>query len=89
MNRTATLIYKGGRLGIQEGDYKLIYWYEDGKKELYNIRTDIGETDNIAESFPLLTKQLSELLSDKLRSVGAQRPFFISTGEPCPWPDGR
>ena len=79
----------GATCTIRQGDYKLIYWYEDGKKELYNIRTDIGETDNIAESFPLLTKQLSELLSDKLRSVGAQRPFFISTGEPCPWPDGR
>lgn len=79
----------GATCTIRQGDYKLIYWYEDGKKELYNIRTDIGETDNIAESFPLLTKQLSELLSDKLRSVDAQRPFFISTGEPCPWPDGR
>ena len=79
----------GATCTIRLGDYKLIYWYEDGKKELYNIRTDIGETDNIAESFPLLVKQLSELLSDKLRSVDAQRPFVISTGEPCLWPDGR
>ena len=79
----------GATCTIRLGDYKLIYWYEDGKKELYNIRTDIGETDNIAESFPLLAKQLSELLSDKLRSVDAQRPFIISTGEPCLWPDGR
>ena len=79
----------GATCTIRQGDYKLIYWYEDGKKELYNIRADIGETDNIAESFPLLTKQLSELLSEKLRSVDAQRPFFLSTGEPCLWPDGR
>ena len=35
------------------------------------------------------TKQLSELLSEKLRSVDAQRPSFLSTGEPCLWPDGR
>ena len=74
---------------IRRGDYKLIYWYENGRKELYNIRTDIGETNNIAESLPALTEELSRLLSEKLRSVGAQRPSFISTGELTLWPDGR
>ena len=79
----------GPACAIRQGDYKLIYWYEDGRKELYNIHTDIGETHNLAETFPQLTKRLCKLLSEKLRSVGAQRPFFITTGEPCPWPDGR
>ena len=79
----------GATCTIRQGDFKLIYWYEDGRKELYNIRTDIGETNNIVETFPMLAEELSLLLSEKLCSMGAQRPSFISTGEPCPWPDGR
>ncbi len=74
---------------IRQGDYKLIYWYEDGRKELYNLLTDIGESENLADSMPDLTQQLSSLLAEKLRSIDAQRPAYISTGEPCPWPDGR
>lgn len=74
---------------IRQGDYKLIYWYEDGKKELYNIRTDIGESENLVDYMPLLTEQLSSQLAEQLRSVDAQRPCFTATGVPCPWPDGK
>ncbi|MBQ3576024.1 MAG: sulfatase-like hydrolase/transferase, partial [Coprobacter sp.] len=74
---------------IRRGDYKLIYWYEDGTKELYNIRTDIGETKNLAKTHPLKTKRLSKYLSEELRKYNAQRPSFKSTGELCPWPDGK
>jgi arylsulfatase A-like enzyme len=27
---------------IRDGDYKLIWFYEDGKKELYNLKKDVG-----------------------------------------------
>lgn len=74
---------------IRRGDYKLIYWYEDGTKELYNIRTDIGETKNLTKTHPLKTKRLSKYLSEELRKYNAQRPSFKSTGELCPWPDGK
>ncbi|MBR2475687.1 MAG: sulfatase [Bacteroidaceae bacterium] len=74
---------------IRRGDYKLIYWYEDGTKELYNIRTDIGETKNLVKKYPLRTKRLSKYLSNELRKYNAQRPSFRSTGELCPWPDGK
>lgn len=74
---------------IRRSDYKLIYWYEDGKKELYNLRTDIEESENLVAAQPFKTKRLSKLLSKKLREAEAQRPSFKSTGELCPWPDGK
>ena len=58
-----------------------------GKKELYDIPSDIGETRNLAGKYPKVVKQLSENLGQFLRSSGAQRPSFKSTGKPCPWPD--
>lgn len=79
----------GATCSIRKGDYKLIYWYEDGKKELYNVKTDIGEANNIAASLPRITNKLSKLLSKKLRKVEAQRPSFKLSGEPCPWPDSK
>lgn len=72
---------------IRKGDWKLIYFYEDGHKELYCIPDDIGEKHNLAASNPRLVKQLSLELGQYLRRVNAQRPSFKKNGKPCPWPD--
>lgn len=72
---------------VREGDWKLIYYYDTGKKELFNIKEDIGEKKNLADSNPDKTKQLSRKLGKYLRSTGAQRPVLKKTGEPAPWPD--
>ena len=77
----------GATCTIRKGDWKLIYYYENGFKELYNIREDIGEKKNLAGQEPELTMSLSKELGEYLRSVDAQRPFFKATGEPCLWPD--
>ena len=79
----------GASCTIRKGDYKLIYWYEDGKKELYNIKNDISEQENLAEKLPHITKRLSKLLSKRLRKAKAQRPTYKDTGEYCLWPDGK
>lgn len=79
----------GASCTIRKGDYKLIYWYEDGKKELYNIKNDISEQENLAEKLPHITKRLSKLLSKRLRNAKAQRPTYKDTGEYCLWPDGK
>lgn len=76
----------GPTSAIRLGDYKLIYFWADGSKELYNISTDIGETVDLAPSFPTLTATLSRILSDRLREAGAQRPARPD-GTPLPWPD--
>ncbi len=77
----------GQTCAIRRGDYKFIYFYRTGKKELYNLRTDIGETTDLSAAMPELTAELGRLLGTYLRDVGAQRPSFKSTGLPCPWPD--
>lgn len=72
---------------IRKGDWKLVYYYETGEKELFNISDDIGEKHNLASRHPGKVKRLSSELGEYLRSVGADRPSFKSSGIPCPWPD--
>lgn len=71
---------------IRQGDWKLIYHYDTGEKELYNIPADISETRNLAADQPRRVRHLSRTLGRYLRNVDAQRPSF-SDGTPCPWPD--
>ncbi|MCS5490014.1 sulfatase [Algoriphagus limi] len=72
---------------IRKGDWKLIYWYKNQKLELYNLAEDIQEENNLASQNPEIVGQLATELGDYLRSVNAQRPSFIETGKPAPWPD--
>ncbi|MBP5770002.1 MAG: sulfatase [Bacteroidaceae bacterium] len=74
---------------IREGDWKLIYSYKTGQKELYNITLDIGEEHNLASERPDLVQRLSRKLGRRLRAMKAQRPSLKATGQPCPWPDER
>lgn len=77
----------GQTCAIRRGDYKLVYFYRTGTRELYNIRNDIGETTDLSAEMPELTDELSRLLGQYLRCVDAQRPTFKVSGLPCPWPD--
>lgn len=72
---------------IRKGDWKLIYWYKDQKIELYNLAEDIQEENNLADQNPEIAQELVLELGSYLRSVNAQRPSFIETGKPVPWPD--
>jgi len=55
---------QGSRPGgaILEGDYKLIEFFDNGEKELYNIREDIGEQHNLMDT----NKQTADRLAKKL-----------------------
>ena len=72
---------------VRNGDWKLIYYYGTGKKELFNISDDIGEKNDLSTRHPEIVKRLSKELGDHLRKVDAQRPSFKATGKACPWPD--
>lgn len=72
---------------IRKGRWKLIYYYDTGKKELYDIPDDIGETKNMTAQYPEIVRELSIQLGAFLRAAGGQRPSFKQTGELCPWPD--
>lgn len=72
---------------VRSGDWKLIYFYETGRKELYNITEDIGEDHDLSSERPEIVRKLSRELGRYLRRAGGQRPSFKATGQPCPWPD--
>lgn len=77
---------QGGTPGgaIRRGDFKLIQFYEDSHLELYNLRQDIGEQENLAEATPDLAEQLLAELESWRASVGAKMPTknpgYESTG---------
>lgn len=59
---------------IRRGDWKLIHYYEDGRKELYNLAMDISETTDLAAKHPGKVEQLGTELFDYLTEVGASYP---------------
>ena len=59
---------------VRTGDYKLIEFYEDSRVELYNLKDDIGEQDNLAEKMPDKADELLSMLDSWRKSVDAQMP---------------
>lgn len=59
---------------ILVGDWKLIEFYEDQHVELYNLRRDVGEADNMASVETDVAEQLHTQLHEWLTQVGAQIP---------------
>ena len=59
---------------IMEGDWKLIYYHEDGREELYHLGRDVGEQQNLVESEPALARQMRNRLNTWLKGVDARFP---------------
>jgi arylsulfatase A len=59
---------------IREGDYKLIEFYEDGRLELYNLKEDPGEKNNLAGKMTAKAEALRARLKAWLKSVNADMP---------------
>ncbi len=59
---------------IRQGDWKLIYYYEDERKELYNLKNDIQETINLSTTNQTITKKLETTLFQYLNNLGAKYP---------------
>jgi arylsulfatase A-like enzyme len=77
----------GASSTIRSGEWKLIYFYEDGHFELYNLQKDIGELENLAGQQPEKVREMALKLGKYLRGVKALKPSYKSTGKPVPWPD--
>jgi arylsulfatase A-like enzyme len=67
---------QGGAPGsaIRQGDWKLIEWFEDGRLELYNLKRDIGEKNNLADKHPKIVKRLHNKLIAWRKEVDAKYP---------------
>lgn len=59
---------------IRVDDHKLIEFFEDGRLELYNLRTDLGQKTNLASKMPEKTKELHERLLSWRKAIGAPMP---------------
>lgn len=67
---------------IRSGDFKLHYYYEDSRVELYNLKNDPGEKRNLANDLPVKTNELKEKLKTWLQVTHApvdlsNNPDFI------------
>lgn len=59
---------------IIHGDYKLIRFYEEGQRLLFNLKDDIGEYNDLAKTSPERVAALERRLDDYLKRVDAQMP---------------
>lgn len=60
---------------VREGDWKLVEWFEDGRLELFNLRDDISEKNNLADKNPEKTGELHEKLVAWRKDVNAVMPL--------------
>ncbi len=60
---------------VRMGDWKLIYHYEDEKCELFNLKDDISESRNMAETNPQKRDELYKELQRWLESTNAPTQF--------------
>ncbi len=81
---------QGGSPGgaVRAGDWKLILWYEDDRLELFNLRRDIGEKNNLADEQPGKAAELHALLTRWLKRSGAVFPSKNPNYDPNK-PEGR
>ena len=59
---------------IEEGDWKLMEFFEDGRLELYNLKDDIGEQKNLATEMPEKTKELHAKMIAWREAIKAPMP---------------
>lgn len=59
---------------IKRGEWKLIHYYEDGRDELYHLGEDVGETEDLASTFPDRAEAMASTLLDLLEERNARYP---------------
>ena len=59
---------------IRSGDWKLQEFFEDGKIELYNLREDISQKNDLAAKMPEKVKELHDKLVAWRKSINAPMP---------------
>lgn len=51
-------------IAVRSGDYKLIQFLDTKNIELYNLKEDVGETNNLSEKQPKKATQMLQLLKN-------------------------
>lgn len=63
---------------IRKGDYKLIQFYEDNRLELYDLKNDASEKEDISKKLPAKTAELKKLLDNWKVKVNAEKPVITA-----------
>jgi arylsulfatase A-like enzyme len=75
---------------VRRGDWKLIRFFCDGPEqtdrfELYHLKSDIGETKNLATEHPDVVKEFDALINQHLKDINAvipvKNPVYDSTAK--------
>jgi len=59
---------------VRAGDWKLLEFFEDGRLELYNLRADLGETNNLAARLPARAQAMRAQLVAWRQQLSAPMP---------------
>ena len=67
---------------VREGDWKLVEWYEDGKLELFNLKEDISEKNDLSKKHPDKVEALAAKLTGWRKDTGARMPALNKKFDP-------
>jgi arylsulfatase A-like enzyme len=70
---------------IRKDNWKLLHYFEDDHVELYNLDKDLGEKNNLADSYPEIARDLYKELKTWRKDVDAQIPSFNPLYVPGNW----
>ncbi len=76
--RSNSLLWQPPGGAIRKGDWKLIENFEDGSLQLYNLKGDIGEKENLADKYPEKTNELLNRLKAWQEKTKAPIPGEIN-----------
>ncbi len=66
---------------IRSGDYKLLEFFEDSRFELYNLKNDLSEKNNLVEKEAEKVKELHGMLLAWRKEIGAHMPRMKTAEE--------
>ncbi|MBS3776773.1 MAG: DUF4976 domain-containing protein, partial [Bacteroidales bacterium] len=76
---------KGPVSAMRDGKWKLLHYFEDNKIELYNLKKDIEEQNNLADSHKKIANRLYQKLTKWRERVNAQLPSLNPDFIPEKW----
>lgn len=59
----------------REGDWKIIHFYENNTTELYNLKVDISEEENLALKNPKRLEEMKKKMFEELNKLNAKFPM--------------
>ncbi len=71
---------------VRAGDYKLLDYFENGTAQLFDLRNDIGEQNDLSRSHPEKVAELRTMLQEWRTKVSARmmtpNPRYVSEAQP-------